>query len=346
MGAYRTYRTYRIGWGSQWGHRRPLEAEIHLAFLGPRRGRLGEPTWFLAPLPPLPPAGEIHLVFFGVPLPFVGQENLSFGLSTHLKCCQPNVASQILPARCQPYCLWLLFVATVCGYCLWLLFVATVCGYCLWLLFVATVCGYCLSRSATATRIGIPASILTTIHTHYPHRPAHTTSAGRCLVVARRRSSSSPPRALYPHPYSHPYPHPRSSRGPQPRSAHPRRWSAGRRRAPASILTTILTPVLTRGPPTPGPHHPRFGPPALVVASSSSPLRLYPHPPSSPEVLSHPLGSGLKRSSEALEAAATVRAWGAQRLDCEGLEAAATVRALEAAGLRGAEGIWGGLQPL
>ena len=51
------------------------------------------------------------------------------------------------------------------------------------------------------------------------------------------------------------------------------------------------------------------------------------HRSSPPAVLTHPLGSGLKRSSEALEAAATVRAWGAATTglcglggcsDCEG----------------------------
>ena len=140
------------------------------------------------------------------------------------------------PSPCSPQTKYQmstrLFVATVCGCCLWRLFVAAVCGDCLWPLFVFV-------ATDVAQRNGIAPRLYPHHHPHpSPHRPAHTTSAGRCLD---------------PHPYPHPYPHPRSSRGPHPRSAHPRRSSAGRRRASASIHTTILTPILTRGP-----HHPRM----------------------------------------------------------------------------------------
>ena len=274
------------------------------------------------------------------------------------------------------YCLWLLFVATVCGCCLWLLFVATVCGYCLWLLFVATVCGLLF----VATVCGYCLWLLFV-----------ATVCGHCLFVAPP-PLSSPVSSPLSSPLSSPAVLTRSSAGRRRAPAsiltrilatilttiltrgshHPRRSSAGRRRAPASILTRILTTILTRGshpvvgwsssfpclyphhyphprfspgrrrlvvvapPPlsspvssplssplsspavltTPGPHHPRFSPPA---PSSWAPPRLYPHPRSSPPAVLTP---GLKRSSEALEAAATVRAWGA-------------------AGLRAAEGIWG-----
>ena len=207
-------------------------------------------------------------------------------------------------------CLWLLFVATVCGCCLWLRFVATVCGYCLclWLLFVAhPPLSSPLSTPTVLTRVGRRLVVV-------PHHP-------RLDVVAFSPLSS---------PVSSPLSSPAVlTRGPH----HPRRSSAGRRRAPASILTGILTTILTCGP-----HHRPSSPPAVLTtragrrlvvvapAPLSSPVS---SPLSSPPVLTtrgpHP--SGLKRSSEALEAAATVRAWGVATTglcglggcsDCEG----------------------------
>ena len=205
-------------------------------------------------------------------------------------------------------------MATVCGYCLWLLFVATVCGYCLWLLFVFV-----------ATLCRASASILTTIHTHGPHPRRSSAGCRPSPPAARRRRvfasiltgilttiltrgphpRSSPPASvvgwsssrprLYPHRYPHHYPHLRSSPPPvlTTRGSHHPRRSSPRRRRPAPLSSPVSSPLSS--------------PPVLTTRG--------PHP------------SGLKRSSEALEAAATVRAWGVATTglcglggcsDCEG----------------------------
>ena len=191
------------------------------------------------------------------------------------------------------HCLWPLFVATVwttvCGLSV-VLFVGAVCGHCLWPLFVATVygcsvcgcsvCGYCL---ATCLWLLFVATVYSYCLWRRRRSSASNASSPVFSPVSHpRRSSAGRRRApAYPHHCSHPSHTTSAGRG----LVVTRRGSSSSR----PRLNPLLTPISS----------------SLVVARRRRPPRFYSHP--YPHPYPHP------RSSPAVRTPAPVVGWSSSR---------------------------------